>query len=267
MKIKIPNFLKETWLLVTLVIVFGSAAGVGIYYDEYMEEFKRQNEEFAKKDDILQLSGLEFKKIGDYLFTLTGDVAPGDCEKIVPMMEPNMTVILESPGGSLADGGCIAGHFKIRNVQTVVRDTPVYDELGKVIYQPGLISKDPFTGKTVCASSCSIMFLGGDDRWLIGDVLFGIHGPATPAPMLQGKAPVAIESSAFATAAALFDLLTTLGITDDQLKLFFIRVPNSTMYWLKPSDFERMPSLATIATHYRGFWGLTITHKLATLPN
>lgn len=265
-KNKILSLLGETWLLITLATVFGTAALVGVYYDEYMAEYKRANEEFAKKDE-LELSGLTFTKIDDYLYTLTGDVAPGDCEKIVPQMQPAMTVILESPGGSLADGGCIAAHFKLRDVQTVVRDTPVYDVNGKVIYQPGQVSQKMFEGKTICASACSIMFLGGDNRYLIGDVELGIHGPATPAPFLAGKDPGTIESQAFQTAASMIDLLTNLGIDDLDLKLFFVRVPNQTMYWLRPTDFQRMSSLSLIATHYRDFHTFTATHKSANLPD
>ena len=65
-KNKIISILGETWLLITLALIFGSAALVGVYHDEYMAEYKRANEEFAKKDE-LNLSGLTFTKIDDYL--------------------------------------------------------------------------------------------------------------------------------------------------------------------------------------------------------
>ena len=81
------------------------------------------------------------------------------------------TVILESPGGSLQDGICLAGHLKIRNVITVVRDTPILNEDGEYLYRPGDFTEVPGAGSdphddgrpplVVCASSCSLMFLGG----------------------------------------------------------------------------------------------------------
>ena len=66
---------------------------------------------------------------------------------------------------------------------------------------------------------------------LIGDVEYGIHGPATAPGQGQGKqAPAAIESAAFRIAASLVDLLTNLGVENEKVKLLFIRVPNSSMY-------------------------------------
>ena len=266
MKNKLRSLFKETWLLVTLATVIGTAALVGMYYETYVEEYKRVNAEHNNKPEVPQLGGLTFAKIDDNLYTLTGEVAQGDCEKIVPLMPRDFTVILESPGGSLHDGACLAAHFKLRNVHTVVRDTPVYNEDGKVIYQPAAAAGKGFEGRVICASACSIMFLGGDNRYLMGDVWFGIHGPATPAPYLVGKSPNVIEQQAFQTAAGLIELITQLGVEDEKLKLFFIRVPHQTMYWLKPSDFKSMPAISLLATHYRDFHGFTATHKMANLP-
>jgi hypothetical protein len=83
---------------------------------------------------------------------------------------------------------------------------------------------------------------------------------------LVGKSPNVIEQQAFQTAAGLIELLTQLGVEDEKLKLFFIRVPHQTMYWLKPSDFKSMPAISLLATHYRDFHGFTATHKMANLP-
>ena len=85
--------------------------------------------------------GLEFTKIDDQLYTLMGTVKEGDCEKIAPLMPDAFTVILESPGGNLAEGSCLAAHIKLRNVVTVVRGTKVLNELGETIYTPGSIQK------------------------------------------------------------------------------------------------------------------------------
>ena len=171
------------------------------------------------------------------------------------------TVILESPGGNLAEGSCLAAHMKLRNVVTVVRSTPVLNQLGETIYTPGTNvdenTPDYMRGKSVCASACGLLFLAGDKRYLIGNVYFGIHGPGTPPGSMNGASASAIESSAFRTASSLLKLLKSLGVEDEDLRMLFIQIPNATMYWLHPRDFEVKPGLVKIATDYRNFFGTT----------
>ena len=151
--------------------------------------------------------------------------------------------------------------MKLRNVVTVVRSTPVMNQLGEMIYTPGTNADentpDFMKGKSVCASACGLMFLAGDKRYLIGDVYFGIHGPGTPPGSMNGANSAAIESSAFRTASSLLQLLKSLGVEDEGLRMLFIQIPNATMYWLHPRDFEVKPGLVRIATDYRDFFGTT----------
>lgn len=221
----------------------------------FIDEFNRLNSEQAAEEENKE-EGLTFTNIGDNLWTLTGTVAAGDCEKIVPDMPETFTVILESPGGNLAEGSCIASHLKIRNVVTVIRGTPVFNDEGKEIYTPGTISTGDREGMTVCASACSLFFVAGDKRYLIGDVLLGIHGPSTPPEYARQMNPSQLESSAYKTAANLLQLLERLEVNED-LRLLFIQIPGYTMYWLNPRDFGAKPALITLATNYRNFWGFT----------
>jgi hypothetical protein len=206
--------------------------------------------------------GLTFTKIDDKLYTLTGTVKEKDCEKIAPLLPEAFTVILESPGGNLAEGSCLAAHIKLRNVVTVVRDDVVLNELGETIYTPGSYNEDDETpdymkGKSICASACGLLFLAGDRRYLIGEVYFGIHGPGTPPGSMNGASAKAIESSAFRSASSLMRLLKSLGVADEDLRLLFIQIPNASMYWLHPRDFKVRPALMSIATNYKDFYGVT----------
>lgn len=201
--------------------------------------------------------GLTFKQIDDALYTLTGVVRDGDCKKIVPQMPQQFAVILESGGGNLAEGMCLASHFKLRDVITIVRDTPVINEKGEEVYTPAQI--EGAEGRVVCASSCSLLFLGGDRRYLIGNVWLGIHGPRTPDEVIYKVSPQALEAQAYQISAALLDLLKRLGIEDEEVRAAFVKIPSSSMYWLNPRDFEVKPELAALATHYRKFWGFTAT--------
>jgi len=142
-------------------------------------------------------------------------------------------------------------------VNTVVRNTPVYNEENKIIYQPGLIdSGDKPEGTVMCASACGLLFLAGDSRYLIGDVFLGIHGPSTP-PGSGPKNPQQAEQQILQTASKLLDLLEELGVEDPDVRQLFIQIPSYTMYWLKPTEFQLREGLINIATHYRDFWGYT----------
>lgn len=246
-------------VLTIAVLVLGFNQG-NIYYKGFMSEYKRLNEEKqVEKNDTSD--NLKFTKIDEFLYTLTGSVGEGDCDRIAPDMPSDFTLILESPGGNLAEGSCLAAHIKLRNVVTVVRDTKVLNAEGKVIYTPGAVADEleiaHLKGKTVCASACGLLFLGGDKRYLIGEVWFGIHGPGTPAEFINRINPKQAEASAYRTASNLLGLLERLGVEDPEVRKLFVQIPNQTMYWLHPRDFKAKPNVIKLATNYVNFWGLT----------
>ena len=269
---KILNYIKESFpvrmlvklvknpILIVVIVLLTMLAKDQVveWYDEYMVLYEEANNKIAEEENS---GGLVFAKIDHNLYTLTGTVKAKDCEKIAPLMPDAFTVILESPGGNLAEGSCLAAHIKLRNVVTVVRNTKVLNELGEIIYSPGMNksedSPDYMKDKSICASACGLLFLAGDKRYLIGDVYFGIHGPGTPPGSMDGASPGAIESSAFRTSSSLLKLLKSLGVEDEGIRLLFIQIPNASMYWLHPRDFKVRPALVSIATDYRDFFGTT----------
>jgi len=247
-------------LVIVVMVVAISQDQVIQWYDDYMVLYEEANNKIEEEENS---QGLIFTKIDDKLYTLMGTVKEGDCEKISPEMPEAFTVILESPGGNLAEGSCLAAHIKLRNVVTVVRDDIVLNELGETIYSPGSNldidenTPDYMKGKSICASACGLIFLAGDKRYLVGEVYFGIHGPGTPPGSMDGASAKAIESSAFRSASSLMRLLKSLGVDDEDLRLLFIQIPNASMYWLHPRDFKVRPALMTIATDYRDFFGVS----------
>lgn len=258
---KLEYIIKRPLLLILVLLVLGLSYNQGnMYYEQYAAEYKRLNSEKKEKEDDTS-DNLVFKKVDDFLYTLTGSVGDGDCDRISPLMPSDFTLILESPGGNLAEGSCLAAHIKLRNVVTVVRNTPVMNAEGKIIYAPGEVGAelgiDHLKDKVVCASACGLLFLGGDRRYLIGDVWFGIHGPGTPAEFIGRMNPMQAESGAYRTASNLLGLLEQLGVEDPEVRKLFVQIPNQTMYWLKPRDFEIKPNLIKLATNYVDFWDLT----------
>ena len=257
----IQKLVKNPLVLVLLLAVVGLSFNQGrIYYNDFMVEYQRLNSEKQEKENDTS-DNLKFTKVDDYLYTLTGSVGEGDCDRIVPEMPSDFTLILESPGGNLAEGSCLAAHIKLRNVVTVVRDTQVMNADGKVVYTPGMIGEeleiDHLKNKTVCASACGLMFLGGDRRYLMGEVWFGIHGPGTPREFIGKMNPMQAESGAYRTASNLLGLLEQLGVEDPEVRKLFVQIPNQTMYWLHPRDFDAKPNIIKLATNYVNFWGLS----------
>ena len=255
---------KVLFLVIIIILLAGNQ--IRMSYNSFSTMYDELNNP-TEEDIFVEEEGMVFKQIDDNLYTMTGPIKEGDCEKIVPLLPQQFTVILESPGGSLADGSCLAAHLKLRDVVTVVRDTPVYNENGKNIYQPGLIATEDsgMVGKTVCASACGLLFLGGDVRYLIGDVWFGIHAPATPAESIGQMHPLQVESSTLRVASNLLNILKRLDVNDPDVRQLFIQIPNANMYWLKPEDFQAKPGLIYIATNYRNFWGITATNPTGGL--
>lgn len=253
-------FKNPIYLVLVVAVVALSYNQMRMYYGTFMEEYERLNSKKEEKADDPK-NHLKFTKLDDFLYSLTGSVGEGDCDKIAPQMPENFTLILESPGGNLAEGSCLAAHIKLRNVVTVVRDTPVMNDEGDIVYTPGLVGEeleiDHLKEKTVCASACGLMFLGGDRRFLMGNVWFGIHGPGTPEEFIGRMHPRQAESSAYRTAANLLGLLESLGVDDPDVRILFVQVPNQTMYWLHPRDFAAKPNIIKLATNYVNFWGLT----------
>ncbi len=249
------SLLRELRLILWITVVI---AGI-IFVPKAMTVFDEQGSNHADQitwEVVEEEKGLEFKKLGDHLYSLTGSVRAGDCEKIARQFPKRFVVILESPGGSLAEGICLASHIKIRDVITVVRDSPVlHPDTGEEIYTPGLVGEDKT--KVSCASACGLMFLGGDERHLKGSVWFGIHGPRTPEEYLVNQGKAAIEQNALQTAGKLLLALKKLGVKGEGVRMGFIMIPGTSMYWLHPRDFKAEPNLMYLATHYQDFWGFT----------
>jgi hypothetical protein len=264
------EFLKETqWLL---IIVFGVSLALGgtalhtikKNYD-IKEDTKGIPDQIWEIREYEEKKGLKFTKLSETLYSMTGTVRKDDCKKIVPQLPNEMpfAVILESPGGDLAEGACLASHLKLRNVITVVRASRVLDENGKVLYEPGLVNTDPNEKRVMCASSCSLLFLAGDIRYLIGDVWLGIHAPRTPEEYINSMGRQALEANAYRTSAALMGLLKNLGLSSEKVRLMFLQVPSSSMYWINVKDWKEMPELMLMATHYVNFWGFSGENVLA----
>ena len=203
-------------------------------------------------------------KITRNMYVIAGKVGFGDCKRIIPLLPSrgHFTVILESPGGSLTEGMCFAENFKRLSVTTVVRETPILSPTGEVLYKAGhytkssdALAKEGDDRVVICASACSLMFLGGEVRKLYGEVFLGVHSPRSTRPYLsQAHA----EAGGVAVAAKLLKFLHhVLLVEDADLRRLFITVPARDMYYLQVRHFKGYPWLKGMATHYYNFQGYT----------
>lgn len=201
-----------------------------------------------------QIDGMTLTKISETLYSLTGPVGFLDCQRIVSRLPDHpFTLLLESYGGSLYAGVCLAETIKELDVITVVRDSVILDENGSIIYQPDFDDD----GYIACASACGLLFFAGDARYLIGDVYFGLHGPGITENSIRN--PVIAYTYGVQSAARMISILRHLGVRDDVI-LFTLRIPSSDMYYLNPDHFDEMEGLRYIANHYVNFWGYTGTN-------
>ena len=253
---------REFLVIIGLAIFLGIGAGV-----QYILGTATDGVE-----EVEELGNLELKQLTPNVYSLTGDVGIGDCERIIPLLPTTapFTLILESPGGSLGDGICLAANLKIRNVITVIRDTPMINDDGVEVYTPGIntgpgreLTEKRGTPIVMCASACSLLFLAGDERVLIGNVWLGIHAPRSAGGPVD---PAALEAGAYSTANRLLQFLEfQLDVKSADLRRLFISVPAATMYYVNPKDFASQPYLSAIATHYYNFFGVTFIDPRASI--
>lgn len=199
-------------------------------------------------------------------YILDGDIGQGSCDKVKVAVDKNykstlgtINFILNSPGGMVVEGLCIANYVKFRNGNTVVSNTEFKDK-NIVVFDPRLFKK---TDREVitCASACTYIFVAGTKRTLQGNVNFGIHNSAVPAQLLPFYAPAELEFSSTLSAGILERALTRYKVLDPDLREMFFKVPNSTIYLLRPEHFQKREALKLIATDYIDFFGYNSNPK------
>lgn len=90
--------LTRNWVIatMTLLVVLLSYNQIQMYYNKFLDAYEEANSKESAENQEDEM-GLTFTKIDEGLYTLTGGVAQGDCEKIVPQMPQKFALILESP--------------------------------------------------------------------------------------------------------------------------------------------------------------------------
>lgn len=85
-------------------------------------------------------------------------------------LPPRLTIVFDSPGGSIA-GGMELGHLIRKNGY----DTAIEMDIEEEIPANGKSGIRTIASNTMCASACSLAFLGGINRSITPDGRYGVH--------------------------------------------------------------------------------------------
>lgn len=159
---------------------------------------------------------------GGGILSLTGTIDPGSAQRfadeIAARGEYVSTVLLDSPGGSVDDAL----------------------EMGRLILDKGLSTQVRNGG--LCASSCPLIFVSGQERLAGRDAAIGVHQiyaaalSASPVDALA-VAGVAMADAQSAT-AEITRHLTSAGV-DPALWLHALETPPDRLYYFSPEEMER----------------------------
>jgi hypothetical protein len=176
-----------------------------------------------RRDDRLRRS-MTFDLTANGRLVATGTIEPGSAETFAAEVEKRgsyiKTVVLHSPGGSVADALAMGRLIRAKNFATEVE-------------------KDSY-----CASSCPLMFAGGGTRRADAKAAIGVHQvsavPITGAPALTGSSAM---TSAQQISAECQRYLREMGV-DLQVWVHAMETPKDALYYFKPAELTAL-KLAT----------------------
>jgi len=116
---------------------------------------------------------------------------------------PNPTIVFDSPGGSLLGGMALGRLIRSRKLDTLLAPEYTEERLDKTHpegFRERVVAKD-----AVCASACSLAFVGGNTRALEEGALLGVHQFSSTTGAMD-------ESAAQVTVTAIAAYVTEMGV-------------------------------------------------------
>jgi hypothetical protein len=114
-------------------------------------------------------------------------------------LPPGTPIYLSSPGGNLGEGLNLGSLIRQHRFDTVIGSD-------RILVPSGY--PRPVIGPSGCLSSCTFAFLGGVDRRMLSDDLYGVHRFYSTGP----TSPATAEEDAQITTAALFGYVRSMGV-------------------------------------------------------
>jgi len=140
-------------------------------------------------------------------------------------LPPAATVVFDSPGGNLVGGMELGRVIRANKLQTALASG--YAQIYK-----GDMGERVFLNSAICASACSLAFVGGVRRKLEDDARFGIH-------QFSGNRGSVGDGATQVTIVILAAYLEEMGI-DRQLLDVASLISASQMHWLTPQQARQL---------------------------
>lgn len=206
--------------------------------------------------------------VGPNAYVLSGSIVDGTCAVVKKGITARSPVVfMESPGGNSEEAFCSAVYLHDLGAQTIIanekRTARTSDGKVEFSYTPVQYSLfEPLPAKkTVCASACTILFLAGTSRTIIGPVAFGLHGISYSDEVLDKIKSIDQKKFLIVSTTRTYNelrlTLERIGVKDDDILTMFFVVPGSSILWVTPSVMVEYPGLKNIATDYVDFYGMS----------
>ena len=157
---------------------------------------------------------------GKTLLTLSGEIIPGDADRLMAEVKAAMDdrrviagILLNSPGGNVAESFRLARIVRDAKMAAIVSDG------------------------AVCASACFIVFAAGAEKFAAYAARVGVHGAASDRPRRetdQSRAATIIMARA----------VKELGVPPGIIGQMVVTPPNEVV-WLSPDDLRSMGTTMT----------------------
>lgn len=149
----------------------------------------------------------------------------------------NPTIVFDSPGGSLVGGMALGRLIRSRKLDTSLAPKYTEERLDKGRpegYRVRLVAKD-----VVCASACSLAFIGGSARALEEGAMLGVHQFSSTTGAMD-------ESASQVTVTALAAYVTEMGVDRRMIDLASV-TSSKDIFWIKASDARKLRIDNTVA--------------------
>jgi hypothetical protein len=143
---------------------------------------------------------------------------------------PSPTIVFDSPGGNLAGGMALGRLIRLRKLDTLLASEYTEERIDKSRpggYRTRIVAKD-----AVCASACSLAFIGGSVRALEDGAMLGVHQFSSATGTLN-------ESASQVTVTALASYVTEMGVDRRMIDVASITSAKD-IFWIEASDARKL---------------------------
>ena len=143
---------------------------------------------------------------------------------------PSPTIVFDSPGGNLLGGIALGRLIRSRKLDTLL--APGYAEELRDNTLPEGYRVRVVAKEVVCASACTLAFIGGSVRALEEDAMLGVHQFSTATGAMN-------ESASQVTVTALASYVTEMGVDRRMIDVASV-TSSKEIFWISAADARQL---------------------------